>query len=76
MNSLTHPHTCALVHIHVYSEQIQLLVSADEIENYRDITEAMDALRLVTESKLDRVVQLRKYVAHTLGHSPLPLAQS
>ena len=57
---LTHPwaggHWCGR-----HGRQIQLLVSADEVENYRDIKEAMDALRLVVESKLDRVVQLRTY---------------
>jgi len=41
--------------------QVQLLVSTEEVENYRDIKEALDALKLVVESKLDRVVQLRSY---------------
>ena len=43
--------------------QVQLLVSTEEVENYRDIKEALDALKLVVESKLDRVVQLRSYGA-------------
>ena len=50
--------------------QIQLLVSSEDIENYRDIKEAMDALRLVVESKLDRVVQLRRCDRALLAYPP------
>lgn len=40
-------------------KQIQLLVSNEDIDHYMQIKDAVDTLRLVVDSKAERVVQLR-----------------